>query len=170
MELTSPLPPPPPPAPPRWEFLLSHHLPPRWNRTLAVGIGAHRVHLCTRCTGLALGALLLVGLYVLSLRVPFPFTAPGIQLPFSLAPLLAAWDWSTQSEGRRESTTPLRLVSGTLLGLAYADALGLLLLRQWLEVAIAALIFVMYALAVVAALQRSGSLQRVVAEHFPGAA
>src|SRR5439155_24254598 len=36
--------------PPRWEFLVSHHLPARFGRTLRLAVGRRTLHLCARRT------------------------------------------------------------------------------------------------------------------------
>ncbi|MDE1819543.1 MAG: DUF2085 domain-containing protein [Euryarchaeota archaeon] len=149
-------------------FILSHHRPERYPRTLCVPGTSCSVRLCARCFGAALGLLLFAGLWFLASSQGFPSLAPRVQVFAALAPLWAAGDWTRQSLGNYESRNSVRVASGTLLGLAYADAAALLLTAHWLYAAIAAGVLGVYVLAIVLVLHRKGRLEQVVAEHLPG--
>lgn len=157
------------PQPPAWEFILSHHQPNRFGRTLGVRWGGRTVHLCARCTGTLAGAGAYLLLFLASSHLPVPFFSREFQVLFALAPLPAAADWLTQSMGRRESTNAVRLVSGALLGMAYLDVLALLITRAWFFLLIAVLVFLAYAGALMLVLWVSGAYRQVVREHFPWA-
>ncbi len=160
--------PPPPSGPPAWEFLLSHHLPGRLDRTFPIPFRGGKVHLCARCTGEAVGILLFVALLFLSPLLPFAWSDPLVEVLFALGPLPAAVDWLTQSLGLRESWNGLRLVSGTLLGLSIAFALSLLAEGRWTLFALSLGVAALYLGAVSTVLFRSGRWREVVEEHFPG--
>ena len=91
-----------------------------------------------------------------------------VQSIVSLLPLLAAWDWTSQSLGRRESTNSLRLLSGVLLGIAFIDLLGLLVFRQFEMFLGGVLILALYFAGIAILLRVTGAWRRVLEEHFPG--
>lgn len=156
------------PPPERWEFLLSHHLPAQYARTLPVPGTRGRRRLCARCTGQGLGVAAYAAL-VLTATLPLAFVLqPPFQLVWVVAPLPAAVDWSLQAIRGRESTNLRRLISGALLGAAFLDVLLLLLTRTWLGVAAAVVVFLAYALGIAALLFASGAWRRVLEEHLPG--
>ena len=160
---------PDPLEPPPWEYLLAHHGPGRYDRTLRLPFGRRRVHLCARCTGQGLGVVaFLVGAAVL-IAGGRPLFEPSFQLLIALAPLPAAIDWLSQSMGRRESTTSVRVVTGMLLGFAFADLVALPIVRPWWWFAIGIGIFALYAIALLSALLASGAWRAVLREHFPEA-
>ncbi|MCI4323230.1 MAG: DUF2085 domain-containing protein [Thermoplasmata archaeon] len=151
-----------------WEIILSHHLPHRYGRTIGVRIRGRTVRFCSRCSGQLLGAATFLLVALLRADLPFSLTALSVQLLFAGAPLPAALDWLLQSTGRRESSNPVRLLSGLLLGFSLTDVLFLLVTRAWLFVAGALLIFVVYVVAVLLVLRLTGGLRQVLDEHFPG--
>lgn len=126
------------------------------------------LRLCARCTGQVVG--ILTGLTVLGISevLRFPVFSFVVQSIASLLPLLAAWDWTSQSLGRRESTNSLRLVSGTLLGIAFIDLLGLLVFRQFEMFLGGLLILALYVAGIAIILRVTGAWRRVLEEHFPG--
>lgn len=160
--------PPLPSASPDWEILVSHHLPHRYNRTFALPGRSRSIHICARCTGQVVGLAAFVVVYLLRVDLPVPLFVPTAQLLFALAPLPAAIDWLTQTAGRRESSNPIRVITGAFLGLAFADALALLLSENWLLFAGAVLVFALYLATILSVLKISGAWRRVVEEHFPG--
>lgn len=105
-------------------------------------------------------------MYLLRGELPAPLFVPTTQLLFALAPLPAAIDWLAQSAGWRESSNPIRLVTGAFLGLAFADALALLVTENWLLFAGAVLVFGVYVAALLATLKVTGAWRRVIEEHF----
>ena len=102
---------------PRLPYLaLAHHYKDRLNRTFKLRLFGWEQHFCTRCTaqwasvGVFAPALLLSGVKVGLLA--------WVSVLF-LLPLPALADWITQSWGFRESTTAIRLVTGSALGIGY---------------------------------------------------
>ena len=151
-------------------YWLSHHRPERYPRTFGLRWGKRRIHLCARCTGTVLGlaAFALVAGVFLRPVLGILWEDP-VQLLFAAAPVLAVWDWGTQSLGRRESTNALRAASGVLLGLSYGDVLALLVTGHWLDLGIALGFLAAYTAALVTTFARFGVIERVVEEHLPGA-
>jgi uncharacterized membrane protein len=103
-------------------LLVSHHPQEKLDHTIRIGFGRKNVYLCSRCTGVALGVLVIFGGNVFSLIFPIEFFLPLI----GLLPLVAVVDWFTQSARLRKSKTWLRVLSGFLLGIS--EALIVLLL------------------------------------------
>ncbi|MGI0054024.1 MAG: DUF2085 domain-containing protein [Thermoplasmata archaeon] len=153
---------------PVWEYLISHHLPARFGRTLHFRAGAHIYHLCARCSGQLLGALAWLGIYLTALPFRTSVFEPWIQGLLAVFPLLAAWDWITQSVGRRESSNPLRVISGALLGFAAADLLGAMALGQWKVLLGGLLVSGAYLLILLAILRVTGAWRQLLTERFPG--
>ncbi len=149
------------------EFLLSHHIPARYDRTLSLCIGTRRVHLCARCSGQLLGGLAFVVLFFTIPEFRTQLFTPPYQLLIGIGPLGATVDWLTQSVGQRKSRNPVRVLTGALLGFTLVDALSLILTERWLDVIAAGIIFLAYAIVIVAVLVRSNAIEAVVAEHFP---
>ena len=153
--------------PPAWEYLLSHHLPARYSRTLVLPLGARRVRLCARCTGQAVG--LLVGLCALLLSSVLLHAISGsvAYVGIGLLPAPAAVDWYLQSVGRRESTNGIRLLTGALLGGALGIELVLLASLRLIPSLLGALLLFAYLLGILALLIVRGGWRRVIREHFP---
>lgn len=148
-------------------FLLAHHTRGRYARTFRWSRKGRTYHVCARCAGQAAGLVALVVLVLLEEHFRAPLFSWTWQAPFALAPLPAAWDWTTQALGRRESTNILRLVSGALLGAAWGDAGVLLTSLHWLLLLGALTTVLTYLVGIVATLHWRGALPRVVDEHFP---
>ncbi len=94
-------------------LVLSHHSGSRINRTIGVRILDHEQRFCTRCSGqwvstASFASLMLVFQPEISIAVRLAVLA--------LLPMPALLDWVTQTWGTRESTTPIRLITGSLLG------------------------------------------------------
>lgn len=114
-----------------------------------------------------MGVLSTFLLFIGSSRLGVDFLSGGFQLLFAVAPLPAAADWLTQSLGSRESWNRLRLVSGLLLGMAFADALLLLLTANWILFSAAVLVFSLYVASIAIVLSITGGWRMVLNEHFP---
>jgi uncharacterized membrane protein len=92
-----------------WKLLAHNHY-------FTLNIFGHKLRLCARCSGYLLGILTSI-FYFNYLSNPLVFLDLGFQqqtcvilaLPYAL-------DWITQSWGFRESSNPVRLVTGILLG------------------------------------------------------
>ncbi len=157
-----------PGGPGAWEFLLAHHFPDRYGRTLRIAFRGKVVHACARCSGQVLGVLAFLVLYGVMVNRTYPLFSTDAQLLMALAPLPAAWDWLTQSLGRRESVNRYRVVSGMFLGLAFADLVALVVTGRWTLVLGGLLVFVVYVLGILATLKVTGGWRKVLEEHFPG--
>ena len=149
-------------------FLLSHHLPERYDRTLRIPTRRGEIRLCARCAGQLLGgvaylAVLLSGVFAIGV-----WLAPQVQLLFLFAPLPAAIDWGRQAVRGSESTNARRVISGALLGVAFLDVAFLAAERLWLGVLVAVIAFLAYTSSITASLWVSGAWRRVVEEHLPG--
>jgi uncharacterized membrane protein len=153
---------------PRWEYLLSHHSPERWHRTLAVRRAGRVLHLCARCLGQAVGSLAWVSCAIAALFEHFPMFSLRVQAVVALLPMAAALDWATQSMTLRESTNQLRVASGAMLGFALTDLVGALIARQWFVVAGGIGVLAIYAIGLTVVLWVSGAWRRVLEQHFPG--
>jgi uncharacterized membrane protein len=109
-----------------WRYLLfllaAHHPKEKLDHTIRVNLWGKSVYFCSRCTGIALGMIVVFGCRVFGLLVPAVFYFPLI----GLLPMVAVVDWFTQSARLRQSKTWIRVGSGFLLGVS--EGLGLLLL------------------------------------------
>jgi uncharacterized membrane protein len=154
-------------GPPDWEILIAHHAPHRYGRTIAVRWGRRRYHFCARCSGEALGFLALIVAAALLLSFRDSLATPLVGIVLAIVPSVAWLDWISQTLGRRESTNPLRVVSGVLLG----GSLGALIVYgatgRWLYFGAALAVLLAYLVSAAAVLLRSNVWQRVIAEHFP---
>jgi uncharacterized membrane protein len=153
---------------PAWEIMLSHHLPPRFGRTVALRLRTRTIHFCARCSGQVVGLLGFMTLFGVSLWQPLPLFTPSTQLLFALGPLAAAADWVTQTLGHRESTNSVRVLSGALLGFSVTDVTALILSERWELFAGAVLVFAVYLSAIFILLKVTGAWRKVLEEHFPG--
>lgn len=159
--------PPSGPVVPDWEYLIAHHFPNRYGRTLSLKIGRRVYHFCARCTGQALGFLALLSLF--AIRPPFEASAatPAVALVLAVCPAAALADWLTQAVRSRESNNFLRLASGALLGVAVCGLLAYGLTQNWLLFASGLAVLGLYLGLALLVLSRTGSMRRVVADHFP---
>ena len=125
-------------------LLLAHHPPCQINRTFRIQVGDRVLNICSRCLGQWIGFALVI---IWSLNaVPVERGLGQSLLVFGLLPLPVAVDWSTQTLGLRESTNPLRALTGFLYGLGLGQYIVSLLSRDWLTVTAATSIFLCYAL------------------------
>ncbi|MFC0332307.1 DUF2085 domain-containing protein [Paenibacillus sepulcri] len=93
-----------------WYIFFSHHPYCQLNRTLRISFFGRTISLCTRCTG----QYSMMFLY-LAWSMKIKITEPAIVI--YLLPLPATIDWLTQTLKWRESTTPIRLLTGGLFGI-----------------------------------------------------
>jgi len=161
---------PPPSNAPAWEYLLSHHLPDRFNRTIAIRGRYRTIHVCARCTGQLLGLIAWLAAFAGFAVMRLSIFDGRVQLLFAFFPLPAALDWFTQAVGGRESRNSLRIVSGVLLGAAFTDLVASILLARWTVVLVGLLVMVLYIVALMVSLRLSGAWRKVIADHFPGIA
>ena len=93
---------------------LAHHTGTRINRTIGVRVLSWEQRFCTRCSGQWMATVAGVAL-MLAFRWDISLLFWMIVL--SLLPMSALLDWITQTWGIRESTTPLRMLTGSMLGI-----------------------------------------------------
>jgi uncharacterized membrane protein len=109
-----------------WRYLLfllaAHHPEKKLDHTIQITLGRKSIYLCSRCTGITFGMIVVFGCSVFGLMVPDVFYFPLI----AFLPIVAVVDWFTQSARLRQSRTWIRVGSGFLLGIS--EGLGLLLL------------------------------------------
>jgi uncharacterized membrane protein len=153
--------------PPEWEYLVAHHFPDRYGRTLEVRLGERAVHFCARCSGELVGFVTFLVLFIGSARFAGDVSTPLGGVLLGLCPTPAAVDWLTQTVRRRESGNRLRLVSGTLLGVALGGLVAFGWTHRWPEFVGGVLVFVAYIATAMVVLDRTGAWRRVLAEHFP---
>lgn len=154
--------------PPQWEYLIAHHFPDRYRRTLRGPGRLCRYHVCARCTGQVLGILAYVILVLVAAPDYGGFFTVQTQVLFAFAPLPGAIDWVTQAVGRRESTNSLRVVTGFLAGATMADGIALIVLQRWMIVAAAFAVLAGYILGLLLTIRASGAWEKIIEEHFPG--
>ena len=151
------------------EYLIAHHTPDRYSRTIVVRVRRRPYHLCARCSGQVVGfALYLAVFFVVPGGASF-LLVPAALLSVALFPIPAAVDWITQALGRRESTNGLRFASGGLLGAAFAGLLALLITERWELLLGGLLLLATYLAALLVVLRVTGGWHRVLREHFPDA-
>jgi uncharacterized membrane protein len=97
-------------------LLLSHHEPKNLHRTIHVRLLGKDFYFCSRCTGKYSGVLLVFVLFLAGFRIPAWLNLCII----ALFPLPATIDWLTQTIRMRESKTWIRIITGFLLGNAWA--------------------------------------------------
>ncbi len=155
---------------PEWEYLVAHHPADRYARTLGIRWRSRTLHLCARCSGQLLGLIVYLTAFVLLAdRMPGWFATPA-QYGVALLPLPAALDWLAQSIGRRESTNGLRLATGLLLGIAYADLVALFVTERWTLLLGGLALFAVYLGLIALVLRATGAWRRVIEEHVPAVA
>jgi uncharacterized membrane protein len=154
-------------APPEWEYLIAHHFPDRYGRTLEVRLGDRAVHFCARCSGELIGFVVFLACFIASHRFAVDLSTPIGGVVLGLCPTPAALDWLTQTVRSRESGNRLRLASGTLLGAALGGLVAFGWTHRWPEFAGGILVFVAYIATAMLVLYRTGAWRRVLAEHFP---
>ena len=95
-------------------LLLSHHPPEHLHRTVVLGWGRHRVRLCARCLGVAIGAVAAAA--AAAVAGP-PAFSPWLVACCALAAAAGALvDFHGQMMRRWESTNARRLVTGAAFG------------------------------------------------------
>jgi uncharacterized membrane protein len=149
-------------------YLLSHHHPQRYSRTLLLPLGRRNVRVCARCSGQAIGVVLGGVAVVLTASDPGTLFNLRVMAIAALLPLPAAVDWITQSIGRRESSNRLRLVSGAGLGFAGLLLVATLVTAHWEFFFGGLFVAAVYVASLAITLRVSGAWIRVVEEHFPG--
>ncbi len=150
-----------------WEYLIAHHFPNRYNRTLQLRRSGRAYHFCARCTGELIG----FGVYI-ALFLTFPGFASGSSTPLAatligIGPIVALIDWLTQTVRARESTNPIRVLSGGLVGAAFGGWVAFGVAQHWTLFALGTLMLGAYLAIAAGVLYWSGAWRKVLAEHFP---
>jgi uncharacterized membrane protein len=104
-------------------FLFSHHTKENLHRTLHLKIHGKDMYLCARCFGIFVGL-------TISILFRQPLTTIVLQNPLIILilPAPAMTDWVTQTIRLRESSNPIRIATGSLLGVCWANMLNLFLI------------------------------------------
>jgi uncharacterized membrane protein len=152
---------------PEWEYLIAHHFPDRYSRTLELRRGSRAYHFCARCTGELLG---FVGCLALFLAIPWFATVGSTAVAaaiLGLCPAAALVDWLTQTTRSRESTNPVRVGSGALLGIAFAGLVAFAVTGNWILFGVGLAVVGSYLIIALVVLYTTDSWRRVLDEHFP---
>jgi uncharacterized membrane protein len=153
--------------PPEWEYLIAHHFPDRYGRTLTARIGRRSYHFCARCTGQLVGFAAVLAALLAVPAVWLLGSTPLAGLVLGLCPSFALVDWLAQTTNSRESSNRLRVISGGLLGAAFGGLVAFGLKGSWLLFGLGFLVLGGYLVVALVVLQRTGAWRRVIAEHFP---
>ena len=94
-------------------LVLSHHSASQVSRTIGVRILGREQRFCSRCSGQWTATAACVSLMLV---FNVEFTLAVWLAVLALLPMPALLDWVTQTWGTRESTTPFRLITGSMLG------------------------------------------------------
>jgi len=152
---------------PDWEYLIAHHFPNRYSRTLVARIGTRAFHFCARCTGELCGFSLYLSLFLAQPWFAMVGSTALVAGILGVCPAAALIDWLTQTVRLRESTNPIRVASGALLGIAFAGLLAFAVVGNWTLFGLGLAVLGLYLVVALAVLYRTGTWRRVMAEHFP---
>jgi uncharacterized membrane protein len=152
---------------PEWEYLLAHHVPGRYCRTLEVRLRGRTLHFCARCSGELVGFVAFLGLFLASASFAALTTMPLAGVVLAVCPAPAWLDWVTQTVRSRESSNALRVTSGALLGAALGGLVAFGWHERWVLFGAGLGIVGSYLGLAMGILARTGAWRRVVAEHFP---
>lgn len=95
--------------------LIAHHEPAQFHQTLVFRIFNTSVRLCTRCTGIYLGIITTILLFLLAVNIPHI-----LQLIIIFAfPMPAMIDWGLDKYNLWKGSNTTRFVSGFMLGICY---------------------------------------------------
>lgn len=99
----------------RFFALIAHHEPAQYHKTLRFQIFNTYIRLCTRCTGIYLGIIATILLFMLAVKIPNTF-----QLLIIFAfPIPAMIDWGLDKYNLWKGSNTTRFVSGFMLGICY---------------------------------------------------
>ncbi len=95
--------------------LIAHHEPAQFHKTLRFRIFNTNIRLCTRCTGIYLGIIATILLFLLAVNIPHI-----LQLLIIFAfPIPAIVDWGLDKYNLWKGSNTTRFVSGFMLGICY---------------------------------------------------
>jgi uncharacterized membrane protein len=155
------------PTAPDWEYLIAHHFPNRYSRTLEIRPRGRAYHFCARCSGELLGFVAFFAVFLLLPEFAALRASPIVALILGICPVVAFVDWLTQTLRARESTNALRVASGALLGAAFGGLVAYGLTAHWLLFGLGLTVAGFYLATAMVVLYRTGAWNRVIAEHFP---
>ena len=115
------------------------------NRTIGVRLLSLEQRFCTRCSGQWIATVACVAL-MLGFR--FEIVLPVWMVILSLLPMPALLDWVTQTWGIRESTTLLRMLTGSMLGIGVGFQLVAGVRLDWLAFVCGIGVALVYAIAI----------------------
>ena len=99
----------------RFFALIAHHEPAQFHKTLRFRIFNTYIRLCTRCTGIYLGIITTILLFLLAVNIPHI-----LQLLIIFAfPIPAIIDWGLDKYNLWKGSNTTRFVSGFMLGICY---------------------------------------------------
>jgi uncharacterized membrane protein len=99
----------------RFFALIAHHEPDQFHKTLLFRIFNTNIRLCTRCTGIYLGIILTILMFLSAVNIPHVF-----QLLILFAfPIPAMVDWGLDKYNLWKGSNMTRFVSGFMLGICY---------------------------------------------------
>lgn len=95
--------------------LIAHHEPEKFYKTIEFRIFNKSIRLCTRCTGIYLGIIATILLFLFAVNIPHIF-----QLLIIFAfPVPAMIDWGLDKYNLWKGSNTTRFVSGFMLGICY---------------------------------------------------
>lgn len=95
--------------------LIAHHEPEKFYKTLEFKIFNKSIRLCTRCTGIYLGIISTILLFLFAVNIPHSF-----QLVIIFAfPIPAMIDWGLDKYNLWKGSNATRFLSGLMLGVCY---------------------------------------------------
>ncbi len=144
-----------------WRYLLflltAHHPKHKLDHTLHL---AGNVYVCSRCTGVAFG----IAAVLASAFIGFGVAAPYVFVLIGVLPVFAAVDWFTQSARKRQSSTPLRLGTGFLLGISEGLVVLFVVRLDWVGLLASAALAGVYAASIYLVASKTGCLHSYLAE------
>ena len=126
-------------------LILAHHTGPRMNRTIGVRFLSWEQRFCTRCSGQWMATTACVALMLV---FRWEIALPIWMTVLSLLPMPAFLDWLTQTWGIRESTTLLRMLTGSMLGIGVGFQVVAGVRLDWLAFAGGIAVAIAYVLAI----------------------
>jgi len=95
--------------------LIAHHEPDQFYKTIEFKIFNKSIRLCTRCTGIYLGIIATILLFLSAINIPYIFQFVII---FAF-PVPAMLDWGLDKYDLWKGSNTTRFISGFMLGVCY---------------------------------------------------